>query len=371
MIKIQTLLVFLLSAFAALSSPALGRDVEVMNLDQMLIPEKEIDKKNLSVNQLEKAPQVDVPVRFVLKTEAEIPGATVPLSDVADCAGDTAICEETYAISLGQAPDPGKQLTLSREKIMNILRSEWPKARFVLQGASVVRVKAAFESLGSEMLTNRIKQYLDDPQKKDQDWRLTLEQVKTIGSDKIRPGNCKIEIPLLENLSSRSIDWLLRHLQGSKKILATCNYDEDSILPHNFFLHTRFNLERQLPVAIRDLKRGDVVARQDLATEWVKLEKIHKKSVAKAADIIGKRLARGVVAGGVIAVSDVITSAVVRRGQTLQMMMRRGNLEISIPIKAMAHGSYGQQIEALYPNTRKKIRVVIKDAETVEYAGLN
>jgi flagella basal body P-ring formation protein FlgA len=58
---------------------------------------------------------------------------------------------------------------------------------------------------------------------------------------------------------------------------------------------------------------------------------------------------------------------VVRRGQLVHLVMHAKGLDVSSQVVAQSDAGYGQQIDALYPTTKKRLRVKVIDSGTVEY----
>jgi flagella basal body P-ring formation protein FlgA len=315
------------------------------------------------------APQVLVPARFTFKPEVEVREGLIALAALATCAGDFSICEEAYAVDLGAAPPPGKQLTLTRRRIADMLRAEWPGIPLELDGAASVRVKAAFDGLEVEAVESRLVERVRELSEAQPDFRIGVDHVSVPKGEKLRPGACRIEFPLLDGLVGRSPDWLARNLAGPKRLEAACIYDDKTQRAHVFTASAHFALQRLLPVSRRDLPRGEAVRVDDFESAWTDVGKEHAGVVEDVEAARGRRLTRPLVVGRPLLWSQLEVPNVVRRGQVVRLDMRRGALDVSFQVKALGSGGYGQLIDAMYMTTRKKLKVRVKDAETVEYAA--
>lgn len=315
------------------------------------------------------APQVQVPARFTFKPEIEVREGLVALAAVATCAGDSSICEEAYAVDLGAAPSPGKQLTLTRDRIAAVLRAEWPGVPLELDGAASVRVKAAFDGLEVETVEGRLVERVRELSSAQPDFRIKVDHVSVPKGEKLRPGACRIEFPLLDGLVDRSPDWLARKLVGHQRLEAECVYEGDGQRAHLFTASAHFALERLLPVSRRDLPRGEPVRVDDFELAWTELGKEHAGLVEDVEAARGRRLTRPLKVGRPLLWSQLELPVAVRRGQVVRLSMRRGALDVSGQVKALGNGGYGQVIDAMYMTTRKKLKVRVKDAQTVEYAA--
>jgi flagella basal body P-ring formation protein FlgA len=315
------------------------------------------------------APQVQVPARFTFKPEVEVREGLIALAALATCAGDSSICEEAYAVDLGAAPPPGKQLTLTRDRIAAGLRAEWPGIALELDGAASVRVKAAFDGLQVETVESRLMERVRELSEAQPDFRISVDHVSVPKGEKLRPGACRVEFPLLDGLEGRSPDWLARKLAGNQRLEAECIYEGGKQRAHAFTASAHFALKRLLPVSRRDLPRGEPVRVDDFESAWTDVGKEHTGVVEDVEAARGRRLTRPLVVGRPLFWSQRELPTAVRRGQIVRLSMRRGTLDVSGQVKVLSNGGYGQVIDAMYMTTRKKLKVRVKDAETVEYAA--
>lgn len=315
------------------------------------------------------APQVTIPARFTCKSSVEVQGSAIELGAVASCSGDPAICEEAYAIELGSAPDPGKQVSLTRAQITAILRAEWPNSAIEVDGASVVRVKAAFDDLETDSVASRLREALTELEQAHPNFRFTIEQVLVPKNERLRPGQCRVEFPTLVRLPERSPDWLIKHLVGHLRLEAKCLYEDKKTLSHPFIVTAKLALERLLPVARLDLSRGHNIREEDFEPAWVGVSRDHAHAVDEIAAARGRRLTRQVAVGSPVLWSQLELPLAIRRGQIVRLSLQRGALGITGPVKAMANGGYGQMIDAIYLPTKKILKVRVKDTETVEYVA--
>ena len=313
------------------------------------------------------APQVDIPVKLTLKPSVEIQGTSIDLDAVASCAGDLAICEEAYGIVLGPAPSPGKFLTVTRDQVTSIVRAEWPDSIIELYGASVVRVKAAFNDLDMEKVSQRLQDILRDCEQNHKNLKFVLDHVSVPKNEKFRPGQCRVEFPSLRDLDARSSDWILKNIVGPIRLEAVCIHEEDQTSSRPFIVTARISLENFLPVARINLSRGDLVRPEDFDMAWVPVGRDKRASVADIETVRGRRLLRAASVGYPLVWSQLELPVAIRRGQIVRMSFQRGSLGVNGPVKALTNGGYGQVIDAIYLPTRKKLRVLVKDADTVEY----
>jgi flagella basal body P-ring formation protein FlgA len=363
------------------------------------------------------APQVRPLVRLVLKAGVVARGPRLTLADVADCSGTAALCDETYGIDVGPSPEPGKAAALSPDKLTAMLEREWPHADVNVEGATgrgsagskrSVRVVAEAEALDEDELTQAFAAQLTDLVGEDQRLEVEIGRVKPAGNPRVRPGGCRFVFPELTSANVKSADWAVRHLNGTRTFRVLCldprAVDADvagsvdfgstaSAVPSTpdevteaeledelasgeamppavdgdaFTATAVLTLRRLVPVAAKDLERDTVLRAEDVDEAWIDMGR-GPKIVVDAAATVGRRLKRGLAAGEAFPVGALEVPLAVRRGQVVSLKVVKGGLTVYGKAQLLANGAYGQVIDATSPTTKKRFRVRVVDATTVDY----
>ncbi len=310
---------------------------------------------------LQFAPQVKKPATFTFKPVLETAAARIELGMLAVCAGIDAICEEAYGVDLGPAPEPGKTAVLSRERLSELLSREWDEAAVEVKAPpGGVRIISLGEELDGDLLAAELQAFIAASLGEKAPFRIEVMKLRLAGRPKLRPGEHKTLFPDFDGLATRNEDWLVKHATGNHKI--DVRIDE-----RTYTASAVLSLKKELPVAARNLLRGSFVHEKDLELGWVELGRGAQRWAVVPREALGKRLRRNVPLGAPILLADLETPLAIRRGDLVRLVMNSGDLSVSGHVKALDNGAYGQTIDALYPTTKKRMRVKVIDSSTVEY----
>ncbi|MBQ9536344.1 MAG: flagellar basal body P-ring formation protein FlgA [Desulfovibrionaceae bacterium] len=119
-----------------------------------------------------------------------------------------------------------------------------------------------------------------------------------------------------------------------------------------------------VPTAARALSKGEA-----LTPEVVTFSRINAKRLKEQAwDGRGGpwQMLRSVAAGEPILQSDLATQLMVRRGDIVTLVFRRGNLLLQTQAEALADGEPGATIAVRNLQSKKQIFATVKDSKTVE-----
>jgi flagella basal body P-ring formation protein FlgA len=83
------------------------------------------------------------------------------------------------------------------------------------------------------------------------------------------------------------------------------------------------------------------------------------KGLTKVEEIIGLEATRTIRAGQKLNVSDFIAADLVRKNETVRLVIRRGALEITVETIAMENGKIGEQVLLRNPDSGKEIRGIV------------
>ena len=75
---------------------------------------------------------------------------------------------------------------------------------------------------------------------------------------------------------------------------------------------------------------------------------------------------RSVAAGEPILQSDLATQMMIRRGDIVTLVFRRGNLILQTQAESLADGEPGATIAVRNLQTKKQVFAIVKDSKTVE-----
>lgn len=316
------------------------------------------------------APQVPEAATLVLAQTYEADEDRVFLGQVASCGGSTRLCEEAYGIDLGASPAPGKTATFAVEKLRQLLAKEWPEAKVTVEATKPLKIVSRGQAIDEEMLLGALRDRLVDGLVVTDTFAVEVGKLQVPVGLVVRPGDYRLEFPDLTDEALASEDWVRRHLVGNQRLEVVCvplDAPERASPAASFTVGATLTLKERLPVALRNLARGDMLRAEDLEDRMVERGRGMQKVVTEVKYLAGRRVTRGIGVGDPIPVGAVEVADVVKRGQLVRLEMRGRGVEVSGRVQVLAGAGYGEAVDAVYPATKKKIRVRVVDGDTVEY----
>jgi flagellar basal body P-ring formation protein FlgA len=123
---------------------------------------------------------------------------------------------------------------------------------------------------------------------------------------------------------------------------------------------------RPIVVARRALPRGHVLSADDLVLEERDVARINGGFIASRDDVVGHRLKRQLVSGSVLAPSALETQVVVKRGQSVTLVVASDSLSIRMAGKALMDGAVDQRIRVENTVSHRIVEGVVRSPEYVE-----
>jgi flagella basal body P-ring formation protein FlgA len=123
---------------------------------------------------------------------------------------------------------------------------------------------------------------------------------------------------------------------------------------------------RPIVVARRALPRGHVLSADDLVLEDRDVARINGGFVTRPDDVVGHRLKRQLVSGSVLAPAALETQVVVKRGQSVTLVVKNDTLNISMAGKALMDGAVDQRIRVENTVSRRIVEGFVRSPEHVE-----
>jgi flagella basal body P-ring formation protein FlgA len=275
------------------------------------------------------------------------------------------ICEEAYGVDLGASPEPGRTLHLTKARLKELLMREWDEAAIDIVAPEGVRVASVSLTVDDATVAAALSDLLQRQFEGHERVQVALERFILAAKPRVRSTEARIEFPELAVASQQGADWLAKHLTGQQRVeLVITDADGGAERLH---AQASFTLRQKLPVPARNLIAGEILRDSDLEEDWVVITRNTAKVAVTPRELVGRRLRRAAPVGAPIMLNQIEIPIVVRRGQIVQLTMRAGGLSVTGQVRALASAGSGQVIEAVYPATKKKIRVRVLDAASVEY----
>jgi flagella basal body P-ring formation protein FlgA len=118
--------------------------------------------------------------------------------------------------------------------------------------------------------------------------------------------------------------------------------------------------------ARRGLGRDEAITAADVETARVELKNILLRRLPEAADVVGTRARRDIVAGELLTQSLVTVPDAVRSGDDVQIVVRVGSVQVTGVGRASGSGQIGDVVRVTTPTSRKSLSARIIGRGAVE-----
>jgi len=265
-----------------------------------------------------------------LRAEAQIVGTTVELAEIADIRGvDADATRRLSELTLGPAPASGSVRGVRREEVAALVRAAGVAVS--LGGAAMCRATAKSEKVAGVELENAARKAL-----------VTLFAGRDVEMDLVR-GASDLLVPLAERRREVDVDLGRREAQpGSWNVPVDVRIDGTRV--QTVWIALDVKLFDELPVATRDLRRGEAVEAACWSLQRTRVDGAGPRSAQPEA-LFGATSARDIAAGARITEFDVRRDPLVRSGDLVELEVVRGALRARCRAVARGQGARGDRVE--------------------------
>jgi flagella basal body P-ring formation protein FlgA len=254
-------------------------------------------------------------------------------------------------VAVAQAPKPGQILTLD--------------ARFLQQVARASRLDWTPASKYQKITIGRMSQ------------RVTATMVRSAIADAVQArigssadldialdgGDLEFDLPTdVENsvtVSAINFDPVSSRFAA----ILVAPADGPPVIQRNVF-GTVFEMA-QVPVPKRLISAGAIIGADDLEWQPVRLTRLSGNSLTDADQLVGRMAKRPLKAGQILRQSDVAVSPVIHKNDLVQLVVKTGQMTLSVQGKAMQDAALGQTVRVINVNSNRQLSGTVVDAGTV------
>jgi flagella basal body P-ring formation protein FlgA len=254
-------------------------------------------------------------------------------------------------VAVAQAPKPGQILTLD--------------ARFLQQVARAYRLDWKPASKYQKITIGRMSQ------------RVTATMVRSAIADSVQQrigstadldvaldgGDLEFDLPTdVENsvtVSAINFDPVSSRFAA----ILVAPADGPPVIQRNVF-GTVFEMA-QVPVPKRLISAGAIIGADDLEWQPVRLTRLSGNSLTDADQLVGRMTKRPLKAGQILRQSDVAVSPVIHKNDLVQLVVKTGQMTLSVQGKAMQDAALGQTVRVINVNSNRQLSGTVVDAGTV------
>ncbi len=254
-------------------------------------------------------------------------------------------------IAVAQAPKAGQTMTLD--------------ARFLQQVARAYRLEWKPRSKYQKVVIGRMSQRVTAPMVRE---AIAVAVQERIGSSTdldvaLDGGDLELDLPtdVANSVTVSAINFNPNSNRFAAILVAPA--DGPPIIERTVF-GTVYEMA-QIPVPKRLISAGETISAEDLEWQPVQLTRLTGNSLTDAEQLIGRVAKRPLKAGQILRQSDVAVSPVIRKNDLIQLVVKTGQMTLSVQGKALQDAALGQTVRVINVNSNRQLSGTVVDAGTV------
>jgi flagella basal body P-ring formation protein FlgA len=291
-------------------------------------------------------------IRLQGRADVVVTEPSIRLSDVAliesPAVGDDEAVIELRKISLGQSPRAGETKVIPGVEILEKMRDAGVRLDSLLYTfPRQISVTRAFREVASDELEKALKTYLASS-----DRHLELRHIVAEKPVRIPADSMGIEVVAVQPIQPGHFGIDYRSRAGSDEV--------------RFQMRAIADEWRVMPVAVRPLKRGEIISAADVRLDKVNATSMSQDSIQEIGDVVGRSLKRDIGEGEMFSSTVVQIPPVVVAGARVTMMYLYGRLQASALGIALESAPEGQMIKVRNDSSQRVVSARVVDKDTVE-----
>lgn len=261
-------------------------------------------------------------------------------------------------IELGNSPRPGHSRKLSREFVKLKFRNNGiDPDNYQLEISRLFTVERGSNTVNSEEIAVFATNYVE-------------EKVMEIGDNyeiNVTRQPRKVEISAADyNLKiGRDVDDPVGNF--SLPVIV----EVDGSTARRVFVGLEVNVYREVYVAKRDLNRGDSITKDDFELTEKEIDSLHREPLLDwDNEILEEGVLKNTLRQGDILTANLLEKRVlIRRGDTVQALVKVGNVRLSTAVKALDNGKKDDHIQVENTENGERFRARVLDSDQVLVEG--
>lgn len=148
---------------------------------------------------------------------------------------------------------------------------------------------------------------------------------------------------------------LTARVQGSNSVEVSCPQDAGWRL----FVPVRIRRSQTVLVLNRGIAPGEAITADAFTPETRDASRIVGAAVADPAQAVGRVARRTLSAGAVLSASDLVAARLIRRGDNVALVSRRGGVEVRVAGKALADAGENERVTVENLSSRRVVQGVV------------
>jgi len=323
-------------------------------------------------------------IRF--KEKPQVEGSLIRFGDLLEIRGDETESRRISELPLVPTPQAGVELRIRKEDIiqqLQIRNVDINQVRWLGEGETSLKATAKNEPKDMLKASSLLPAYAKDRnfQQAERNLKDVVASYLALKDSNLAGATFQFDIPKsqLELFFQRKN---IRQIGGGEQPWTGEQTFTLQVLSKNELMEVSIRTIVTPPamvvVAVRPLRRGDVVEAEDLRMQVVTFNKNSSdlsNDFTDFKDVIGKQLRRSISSGQAISDEDIGPPIVVEKNQLIQIKVIVGGIEVETAGRALTEGATGDlvQVETIHLKERKKLTAQVIDSNSVQViaAGIN
>jgi flagella basal body P-ring formation protein FlgA len=323
-------------------------------------------------------------IRF--KEKPKVEGSLIRFGDLLEIRGDEKESQRLAELPLIPSPANGVELKIRKEDILQQLQIrnvDMAQIRWLGEGETTLKTETKSEPKELLKTSSLLPAYATDRnfQQAERNLKDVVKNYLALKDSNLNGATFQFDIPKsqLELFFQRRN---IREIGGGAEPWTGEQTFTLQVMSRNELIEVPIRAVVTPPetvvVAVRPLRRGDVVEAEDLRMQVVTFNKNSNTDsdlFTDFKDVVGKQLRRSISSGQAIGDDDVGPPIVVEKNQLIQIKVIVGGIEVETAGRAITEGATGDlvQVETIHLKERKKLTAQVIDSNSVQViaAGIN
>jgi flagella basal body P-ring formation protein FlgA len=289
------------------------------------------------------------------KDSANVDGVSVTLGDIAVFDEDTELSRSLASQNVAQAPSPGQDIQLQTRSIRQYFDTNLNiNTPIYWRGAETTTVLRNAVQISPAQILNIIDTFLEQNKTE-----LPQAEIRFIPTSQ----------PLPFIIPAGELRWEV--IPSDPAIVGSSRFSiifrVDGRVRKNMSVRGHLEVLAQVVVAASEIRKGEVLTPRHLATAVQDISNLREPCL-NAQEILGKKITRSLKAGNVILLSQVDFPPMVRKGELVRMIVRKGTLRVSATGVARSDGKKNETIQVQNINSNKIVYCRVSRPGIVEVA---
>lgn len=302
-----------------------------------------------------------------LRDGVYVDNSSVSLADAVRCINHVAICDEFYAVEIAEITNPGKSIAITEHTILDIVGKEWGNYTFEFVGRRSTTIRSHFRNVTKDDIISEINLALKGFIWPEYVSEVRVKDIYGFTSLKLWPQSYSVELEGLneDTPPSSGGDLPLSFVVGLKKLRVTVKQDD---LPVNFRrtydITPHFDIFAKVFAVRKPVTKGEGIQEEDLQIITENFSRWHdlQNTVTSIDSLQGMTIRRSIGSGTILRHIDFNKDYLVKKGSAVELISKRGSLEVRVKGKALESGSRGDLLKFQNAFSRKIVVAEVMSA---------